>query len=151
MENQVVRREGLFAINVNDVVEFVLSVPNINKFGKKQFSGWIGDKLWYLPTHQMLTDELEKLPKGSKVQVKRLTLGNAKEACAYDIKVLESPVAKAPEVGTGVTIKEPESNVNTSEVLNVVVSCLKNNLSAGMTIQVLRKEFDDDVLEEIGL
>ena len=48
------RREGLFNIGVNEEVEFELSYYNHNKWGKKQFSGFIGDKFYYLPTHQQL-------------------------------------------------------------------------------------------------
>ena len=75
----VPRREGLKNIAVDEEVEFILSFYNFNKFGKKQFSGFIGDKFYYLPTHQQLVDKLEKIPRGSTVKVKRLTLGNAKE------------------------------------------------------------------------
>jgi hypothetical protein len=138
----VPRREGLFNINVNQEVELTLSYYNFNKFGKKQFSGFIEGKFYYLPTHQQLVDKLEKVQRGSKVKVKRLTLGNAKEACLYDVEVVEGP--------TGVTIKE-EPTVDASQVLNTVVSCLKNNCSAGQTVMILKKEFDEELLKEIGL
>lgn len=138
----VPRREGLKNIAVDEEVEFILSFYNFNKFGKKQFSGFIGDKFYYLPTHQQLVDKLEKVQRGSKVKVKRLTLGNAKEACLYDVEVVEGP--------TGVTIKE-EPTVDASQVLKTVVSCLKNNCSAGQTVMILKKEFDEELLKEIGL
>ena len=137
----VPRREGLKNIAVDEEVEFTLSFYNFNKFGKKQFSGFIGDKFYYLPTHQQLVDKLEKIPRGSKVKVKRLTLGNAKEACLYDVEVIGAP--------TGVTVKE-EPTVDASQVLKTVVSCLvlktvvsclKNNCSAGQTVMILKKEF----------
>lgn len=139
----VPRREGLFNIDVNQEVEFKLSFYNMNKWGKKQFSGFIGDKFYYLPTHQQLVDKLEKIPRGSTVKAKRLTLGNAKEACLYDVEVIAEP--------TGVTIKEKEPTVDASQVLNTVVSCLKNNCSAGQTVMILKKEFDENTLKEIGL
>ena len=138
----VPRREGLFNIDVNQEVELTLSYYNFNKFGKKQFSGFIEGKFYYLPTHQQLVDKLEKVERGSKVKVKRLTLGNAKEACLYDVEVVGAP--------TGITIKK-EQTVDASQVLNTVVSCLKNNCSAGQTVMILKKEFDEDTLKEIGL
>lgn len=136
------RREGLFNIDVNQEVELTLSYYNFNKFGKKQFSGFIEGKFYYLPTHQQLVDKLEKVERGSKVKVKRLTLGNAKEACLYDVEVVGAP--------TGVTIKE-EPTVDTSQVLKTVVSCLKNNCPAGQTVMILKKEFGEELLKEIGL
>ena len=87
----MVLRKGLYSIDVNEVVEFEVSYWSTNKFGKKQYSGFInGDEneFWYLPTHQQLTDKLEKLPRGSLVRAKRTTKGGPKEACLYDIKVL---------------------------------------------------------------
>lgn len=138
----VPRREGLFNIGVNEEVEFKLSYYNFNNYGKKQFSGFIGDKFYYLPTHQQLVDQLEKVARGSKVRAKRLTQGNAKEAAQYAVEVLEEP--------TGVTIKT-EPTVDKSVVLNTVVSCLKNNCSSGQIIMILKKEYDEDTLKEIGL
>ena len=44
-------RLGLRNIEVNETVEFRLGYWNINNYGKKQFSGWINDEYWYLPTH----------------------------------------------------------------------------------------------------
>lgn len=87
----VVLRKGLFPINVNETVEFEVSYWNINRFGKKQFSGFINgnqDEFWYLPTHQKLVDELEKVPRGSLVKATRTTQGGPKEACLYKIEVL---------------------------------------------------------------
>lgn len=138
----VPRREGLFNIDVNQEVEFKLSYYNFNNYGKKQFSGFIGDKFYYLPTHQQLVDQLEKVARGSKVRAKRLTQGNAKEAAQYAVEVLEEP--------TGVTIKT-EPAIDKSAVLNTVVSCLKNNCSSGQIIMILKKEYDEDTLKEIGL
>lgn len=143
MANNVPRREGLFNIDVNQEVECILSYYNFNQFGKKQFSGFIDGKYFYLPTHQQLVDKLEKIPRGSTVKVKRLTLGNAKEACAYNVEVVSPP--------TGVTVKEEEPTVDASQVLKTVVSCLKNNCSAGQTVMVLKKEYDEKLLKEIGL
>ena len=147
----VPRREGLKNIAVDEEVEFTLSFYNFNKFGKKQFSGFIGDKFYYLPTHQQLVDKLEKIERGSKVRVKRLTLGNAKEACLYDVEVIGAPTGVTiKEEPTEVTVKE-ETTVDTSQVLKTVVSCLKNNCSAGQTVMILKKEFDEETLKEIGL
>lgn len=143
MANNVPRREGLFNIDVNQEVKCILSYYNFNQFGKKQFSGFIDGKYFYLPTHQQLVDKLEKIPRGSTVKVKRLTLGNAKEACAYNVEVVSPP--------TGVTVKEEEPTVDASQVLKTVVSCLKNNCSAGQTVMVLKKEYDEKLLKEIGL
>lgn len=84
-------RKGLYSINVSQTVEFELSYWNINQFGKKQYSGFINSdekEFWYLPTHQQLTDKLEKLPRGSLVRATRTTQGGPKEACLYDIEVL---------------------------------------------------------------
>lgn len=145
------RREGLKNIAVDEEVEFTLSFYNFNKFGKKQFSGFIGDKFYYLPTHQQLVDKLEKVERGSKVRVKRLTLGNAKEACLYDVEVIGAPTeVTSKEESTGMTTKE-KTTVDTSQVLKTVVSCLKNNCSAGQIVMILRKEFDEELLKEIGL
>lgn len=145
------RREGLKNIAVDEEVEFTLSFYNFNKFGKKQFSGFIGDKFYYLPTHQQLVDKLEKVERGSKVRVKRLTLGNAKEACLYDVKVIGAPTGVAvKEEPTGVTIKE-EPTVDASQMLNTVASCLKNNCSSGQIIMILKKEYGEDALKEMGL
>lgn len=145
------RREGLKNIAVDEEVEFTLSFYNFNKFGKKQFSGFIGEKFYYLPTHQQLVDKLEKIERGSKVRVKRLTLGNAKEACLYDVEVIGAPtgvtVKKEP---TEVTVKK-EPTVDASQVLKTVASCLKNNCSAGQIIMILKKEFGEDTLKNMGL
>lgn len=84
----MVRRNGLKNIEVNETVEFELSYWNINNYGKKQFSGFIGDEYWYLPTHQQLVNELSQIPRESLVRVKRLTKGGPKEACKYEVKVL---------------------------------------------------------------
>ena len=84
-------RKGLKNIAVGEEVTFELSYWNVNKFGKKQFSGFINskqDEFYYLPTHQQLVDELEKLPRGSLVKAKRTTKGGPKEACLYDVQIL---------------------------------------------------------------
>ena len=84
-------RKGLRNIGVNESVEFELSYWNINKFGKKQFSGFIDanqDEFYYLPTHQQLVEKLEKLPRGSLVKATRTTQGGPKEACLYEIEIL---------------------------------------------------------------
>ena len=147
----VPRREGLFNIDVNQEVEFELSFYNFNKWGKKQFSGFIGDKFYYLPTHQQLVDKLEKVERGSRVKVKRLTLGNAKEACLYDVEVVAEP-APAVETRTGVTVKyEEPTDDNSSQMMKTVVSCLKNNCSSGQIIMILKKEFGEDAMKEMGL
>ena len=82
------RRNGLKQIDVNESIEFELSYWNINHYGKKQFSGWVGDEYWYLPTHQQLVEKLSEIPRESLVRVKRLTQGGPKEACKYEVKVL---------------------------------------------------------------
>ena len=84
------RRNGLKQIDVNESVEFELSYWNINNYGKKQFSGWVGDEYWYLPTHQQLVEKLSEIPRESLVRVKRLTKGGPKEACKYEVKVLRN-------------------------------------------------------------
>ena len=138
----VPRREGLFNIDVNEEVEFVLSYYNFNNYGKKQFSGFVDGKFYYLPAHQQLVNKLENIPRGSHVKAKRLTAGHAKKPADYDVEVVSGP--------TGVTIKE-EPVVDTSAILNTVVSCLKNNCSSSQIIMVLRKEYDEEDLKEIGL
>lgn len=143
MVSNIPRREGLFNIEVDEEVEVILSYYSFNQFRKKQFSGFIEGKFYYLPTHQQLVDKLEKIARGSKVRVKRLTLGNANEASEYEVEILSPP--------TGVTIKREEPAVDTSQMLKTVVSCLKNNCSAGQTLMILKKEFDDELLKEIGL
>ena len=142
MVSTVPRREGLFNIDVDEEVEFVLSYYNFNNYGKKQFSGFVDGSFYYLPAHQQLVDKLEKIPRGSHVKAKRLTAGHAKEPADYDVQVVSGP--------TGVTIKE-ETAIDKSAVLDTVVSCLKNNCSSGQIIMVLKKEYDEDVLKEIGL
>ena len=81
-------RKGLFQINVNQTVEFTLGYYNSNNFKKLQYSGYINEEYWYLPTHQELVDELMKIPRGSLVRATRLTKGGPKEACRYKVEVL---------------------------------------------------------------
>ena len=52
------RREGLAKIEMNQTVEIKVGQVGINKFGKKQVSGFIGDKYFFLPTHQELVEKL---------------------------------------------------------------------------------------------
>ena len=143
--SNIPRREGLKNINVNEEVEFELSVYNFNKFNKKQFSGFVGDKFMYLPTHQQLVDKLEKIPIGSKVKAKRLTQGGPKEACNYEVIVLEGPNGTEP-----VEIADEKAD-NSSAIMQTVSSCLKNNCSASATLMILKKEFSDEELKKVGL
>ena len=147
MNQNVPRREGLQNIAVNETVEFELSIYNTNKFGKKQFSGFVGDKFMYLPTHQELVNKLEKIPIGSKVKAKRLTQGGPKEACSYDIVVLEGPNGTDP-----VSIADDDGGAdNSSAIMITVTSCLKNNCSAPQMMMILKKEFSDEELKKVGL
>ena len=144
--SNIPRREGLKNIGVNEAVEFELSVYNFNKFGKKQFSGFVGDKFMYLPTHQQLVDKLEKVPIGSKVKAKRLTQGGPKEACNYEVVVLEGPNGTEP-----MEIADYETSDNSSAIMKTISSCLKNNCSAPQMMMILKKEFSDEELKKVGL
>lgn len=90
-------RKGLKQIGVNETVEFELGYYNSNNYGKVQYSGFInGDKAeyWYLPTHQELVDELNKIPRGSLVRATRLTKGGPKQTARYEVKVLRKGPAQ---------------------------------------------------------
>lgn len=140
------KRVGLKNIAVGETVELTLSVPNTNQFGKKQFSGFIGEEHYYLPTHQQLVDKLENIEQGSRVKVTRLTQGGPTEACKYDIEMMES---SSPSSVSGSELL-PKSEKNDA-ILATIVSCLLNNASAGTTMMVLRQEFSDDELKDVGL
>ena len=142
------RRVGLRPINVNETVEITVTVPSTNKFGKKQFSGFVGEEHYYLPTHQQLTDELEKVNQGDKVKVTRLTKGGPTEACKYKVEVVEGVKKDSPSSSSSELL--PKSNKNDA-ILATIVSCLLNNASAGTTMMVLRQEFSDDELKDVGL
>lgn len=134
------KREGLAKIEVNKEVEIRIGQVGINKFGKKQISGFLGEKYYFLPTHQELVEKLLRCNEGDIVRVKRLTLGNAKETAKYE--VVRQQDSTEPS--------EPTSN-ETEAVLKTVVSCLKNNAPAGVILQVLEKEFGKEALKEMGL
>ena len=131
---QYPRREGLAKIEMNKVVEIKVGQVGINKFGKKQVSGFIGDKYFFLPTHQELVEKLLRCNEGETVKVKRLSLGNAKETAKYEVIREGSP--------------EPSE---TEAVLKTMISCLKNNMPAEATVLILRQEFDKEVLKDLGL
>ena len=137
------RREGLAKIEMNKVVEIKIGQIGINKFGKKQVSGFIGDKYFFLPTHQELVEKLLRCNEGEVVKVKRLSLGNAKETAKYEVTREGSPEPSTPSENS-----EPSE---AEKILATVISCLKNNASAGVTIQVLEQEFGKEVLKDLGL
>lgn len=143
------RRVGLRPINVNETVEITVTVPSTNKFGKKQFSGFVGEEHYYLPTHQQLTDELEKVNQGDKVKVTRLTKGGPTEACKYKVEVVEGVKEDSPSSSSSSELL-PKSNKNDA-ILATIISCLLNNASAGTTMMVLKQEFSDDELKDVGL
>ena len=137
------RREGLAKIEMNQTVEIKVGQVGINKFGKKQVSGFIGDKYFFLPTHQELVEKLLRCNEGETVKVKRLTLGNAKETAKYEV-IREG----SSEPSTPSETSEPSE---AEKILATVISCLKNNASAGVTIQVLEQEFGKETLKDLGL
>ena len=134
------RRQGLAKIELNQTVEIKIGQIGINKFGKKQVSGFIEDKYFFLPTHQELVEKLLRCNEGEIVKVKRLSLGNAKETAKYEVTREGSS-----ELSTPSETSEAEA------VLKAMISCLKNNASAGVTIQVLEQEFGKEVLKDLGL
>ena len=87
----MVKRKGLFQIAVNQTVEFVLGDSNTNNFGKQQFSGYIGDDYYYLPTHQELVDSLANIRKGCTIRATRLTKGGEKQTAHYKIELIAPP------------------------------------------------------------
>ena len=137
------RRNGLKQLKVNEAVEIKVGQVGLNKFGKKQVSGFIGDKYFFLPTHQELVEKLLRCNEGETVKVKRLTLGNAKETAKYEV-IREGS-------------SEPSNPSETSEpseaeaILRTMVSCLKNNMPAEAIVLILRQEFDEEVLKDLGL
>ena len=137
------RREGLAKIEMNKVVEIKVGQVGINKFGKKQVSGFIGDKYFFLPTHQELVEKLLRCNEGETVKVKRLTLGNAKETAKYEVTREDSSEPSTPS--------ETSESSEAEAVLRTITSCLKNNMSASAIILILRQEFDEEVLKDLGL
>ena len=137
------RRQGLAKIEMNKVVEIKVGQVGINKFGKKQVSGFIGDKYFFLPTHQELVEKLLRCNEGETVKVKRLTLGNAKETAKYEV-IREG----SSEPSTPSETSEPSE---AEKVLKTMVSCLKNNMPAEAIVLILRQEFDEEVLKDLGL
>ena len=137
------RRQGLAKIELNQTVEIKVGQIGINKFGKKQISGFIGDKYFFLPTHQELVEKLLRCNEGETVKVKRLTLGNAKETAKYEVTREGSSEPSNPSENS-----EPSE---AEAVLRTITSCLKNNMSASAIILILRQEFDEKVLKDLGL
>ena len=137
------RREGLAKIELNQTVEIKVGQIGINKFGKKQVSGFIGDKYFFLPTHQELVEKLLRCNEGEVVKVKRLSLGNKKETAKYEVTREGSPEPSTPS--------ETSESSKAEVVLKTMISCLKNNASAGVTIQVLEQEFGKETLKDLGL
>ena len=137
------RRQGLAKIELNQTVEIKIGQIGINKFGKKQVSGFIEDKYFFLPTHQELVEKLLRCNEGEIVKVKRLSLGNAKETAKYEVTREGSSEPSTPS-----ETSEPSES---EAVLKTIISCLKNNASAGVTIQVLEQEFGKEVLKDLGL
>ena len=138
------RRQGLKQLKVNEAVEIKVGQVGLNKFGKKQISGFIGEEYFFLPTHQELVEKLLRCNEGEVVKVKRLSLGNAKETAKYEVIRKEG----SPEPSTPSETSEPSE---AEKVLSTVISCLKNNASAGVTIQVLEQEFGKETLKDLGL
>ena len=137
------RRQGLKQLKVNEAVEIKVGQVGLNKFGKKQVSGFVGEEYFFLPTHQELVEKLLRCNEGEVVKVKRLTLGNAKETAKYEVTREGSSEPSTPS-----KTSEPSE---AEKVLSTVISCLKNNASAGVTIQVLEQEFGKEVLKDLGL
>ena len=133
------RRQGLKQFEVNKTVEVKIGQVGLNKFGKKQVSGFVGEEYFFLPTHQELTEKLLRCNEGETVKVKRLSLGSAKETAKYEV------------VREGSSEPSSPSESSTEAVLKTVISCLKNNASAGVTLQVLEQEFGKEVLKDLGL
>ena len=137
------RRQGLAKIELNQTVEIKIGQIGINKFGKKQVSGFIEDKYFFLPTHQELVEKLLRCNEGETVKVKRLTLGSAKETAKYEVTREGSSEPSNPSENS-----EPSE---AEAVLRTITSCLKNNMSASAIILILRQEFDEEVLKDLGL
>ena len=138
------RRNGLKQLKVNEAVEIKVGQVGLNKFGKKQVSGFVDGKYFFLPTHQELVEKLLRCNEGEVVKVKRLTLGNAKETAKYE--VIREEGSSEPS--------NPSENSESSEaeaVLRTITSCLKNNMSASAIILILRQEFDEEVLKDLEL
>lgn len=131
------RRNGLKQFEVNKTVEVKIGQVGLNKFGKKQVSGFVDGKYFFLPTHQELVEKLLRCNEGETVKVKRLTLGSAKETAKYEI--------------TREGSSEPSNPSEAEAVLRTMISCLKNNMPAEAIVLILRQEFDEEVLKDLGL
>ena len=131
------RRNGLKQFEVNKTVEVKIGQVGLNKFGKKQVSGFVDGKYFFLPTHQELVEKLLRCNEGETVKVKRLTLGSAKETAKYEI--------------TREGSSEPSNPSEVEAVLKTMISCLKNNMPAEAIVLILRQEFDEEVLKDLGL
>ena len=132
------RRNGLKQLKVNEAVEIKVGQVGLNKFGKKQVSGFVDGKYFFLPTHQELVEKLLRCNEGEVVKVKRLTLGNAKETAKYEV---------IREEGSSESSNPSEAEA----VLRTMISCLKNNMPAEAIVLILRQEFDEEVLKDLGL
>ena len=138
------RRQGLKQLKVNEAVEIKVGQVGLNKFGKKQVSGFVGEEYFFLPTHQELVEKLLRCNEGEVVKVKRLTLGNAKETAKYEVVREEG----SSEPSTPSETSEPSE---AEKVLKTMISCLKNNMPAEAIVLILRQEFDEEVLKDLGL
>ena len=137
------RRQGLAKIELNQTVEIKIGQVGLNKFGKKQVSGFVNGEYFFLPTHQELVEKLLRCNEGEVVKVKRLSLGNAKETAKYEVTREGSSESSNPSENS-----EPSE---AEAVLRTITSCLKNNMSASAIILILRQEFDEKVLKDLGL
>lgn len=135
------RREGLYEMKVNQAVEVKVGQVGINKFNKKQVSGFVNNTYYFLPTHQELVDKLIRVPEGETVTVKRLTQGSKTETAKYEVSGIES--------------ESPEVSPDHDKVLKMILESLQNNVPSQMIIQILEKELGKDtvqgVLNDLGL
>ena len=137
------RRQGLKQLKVDEMVEVKVGQVGLNKFGKKQVSGFVGEEYFFLPTHQELVEKLLRCNEGEVVKVKRLSLGNAKETAKYEVIREGSSEPSSPS--------ESSESSEAEKILATIISCLKNNASAGVTLQVLEQEFGKETLKDLGL
>ena len=137
------RRQGLAKIELNQTVEIKIGQVGLNKFGKKQVSGFVNGEYFFLPTHQELVEKLLRCNEGEVVKVKRLSLGNAKETAKYEVTREGSSESS--------NLSENSEPSEAEAVLRTITSCLKNNMSASAIILILRQEFDEKVLKDLGL
>ena len=91
------KREGQLPIPVNQEIKIKLGEEGMNNFNKKQFSGFVNNRYFWLPVQQLLNAGLlainhisivdrgeRKQIKNPEIKIKRLNQGSATEKAGYE-------------------------------------------------------------------